>query len=146
MLNDKFLKEIQVAMEENNSNDFMFLKGQLRNIQLREKENKEVYFLADLKVAKKISDSDIYGLAFDTYHICFTHDFVRNASITVDKMRDEFKDNEVFVWLTPNCKINSNKNSDTVNKFNSANFYVNDIMLLTQIKRIEVTKAKVLNI
>jgi len=147
MLNDMFLKDTIELL--GNSNDLMILKGQLRNIQRREKDNKEWYYLADLKVGKKINDNDIYGIAFDIYHICFTHDFVRMACVTDDVMK-ELKDNEVIVYLTPNCNVNSSKRTidgvERLDKFNRANFYVNDIMLLTQIKKTEVIKSKVVNL
>lgn len=143
MLNDVLLYQVLDNME--NDNDFMFLRGQLRNIQQREKENKETYYLADLKVAKSVSNDDKYGMAYDLYHICFSNEFVKLSSIDIEGMK-KFKDNEVFVYLTPVCKINTNKKDDIVNKFNSANFFVNDILLLNQVDKKEFIKSKVVNV
>lgn len=143
MLNDVLLYQVLETME--NDNDFMFLRGQLRNIQQREKDNKEVYYLADLKVAKSVSNDEKYGMAYDIYHVCFSNEFVKMSNVDIEKMKD-FKDNEVFVYLTPVCKINTNKKDGIVSKFNSANFYVNDIMLLNQVSKKEFLKSKVVNV
>lgn len=140
MVNDNLDKMIEVMGE---NNDCMFLKGQVKNIQKRSKETGEFYYLADIKVCKKINDSN-YGISYDMYNVCFSADLVVSLNLDDEKMKS-FKDNEVILGLTPSCMIKKVTKDNGENKYNRCNFFVNSFKQIDVIGK-QRTLQKVYNL
>lgn len=141
MINDVMLDKISEMMV---TAEMMFTKGQLRNIQRKKNEKQEVYYVADLRVPRKVDSSNIYSTSFNVYHVCFSNDFVTKARLTDDVMK-EYKDNEVLLNLSCNSTVVPSANDKNV-KFNNVRFYVNDIKLLKTIDKPSFADNQVVNI
>lgn len=142
MVNDNLVEKVIEMMGENSQ--LCFIKGQLRNPEMRVKENEDVYYLADIRVPKLMNDT-VYGVSFDIYHVCFGSDFVKENNITKEFITS-LKDNEVFVDLIPSVKVNQKKQDGRVDKFNSSNYFVNYIKQLNKISKPEKSTRKVINL
>lgn len=143
MVNDNLVEKVMEMMGENSQ--LCFIKGQLRNPEMRVKENDDVYYLADIRVPKLMNDT-VYGVSFDVYHVCFSSEFVKENNITKEYITS-LKDNEVFVDLTLSAKVNQKKVEGRVDKYNSTNYFVNYIKQLSTIGKSSVSSSrKVINL
>jgi len=142
MINDEMLKKFDSLM---NGNEVLFLKGQLRNIQQRKKDNQEIFYVADLRVPRNLSIDDIYSVSFNTYHLCFSNNFITNSKFTIEDAKS-FKDNEVLVNLSTQSNIRTSQKDGVENKFNNTKYFVNDLMFVKAIDKPNYLDKKIVNI
>lgn len=139
MVNDEMLNKINGIME---SNDMVFFRGQLRNIERGHNNDNSTYYLADIRVPRSSGD-DVYGVSFNIFHICFPSDFVKCSQLTDEKMA-LYKNNEVLISVNLSCSVKTFKNNDnTVNKINNVRFFVQDILLLNNVQKPSFSSNKV---
>ncbi len=145
MVNDELMKKVSDLMLESG---LCFLRGQLMNIIMAEKsDNKEIYYLADLRVPRMLNVESVYDASFNWVHVCFGSEFVKNNNFTIDKMKI-FKENEVLLNLRFSSSIYKYKNKDDETmKKNEIRFFVDDIILLnSNLKTIDFSCRKVISI
>jgi hypothetical protein len=143
MINDELMQKFSGMMVDN---EVFFLKGQIRNIEQHTKPTGEVFYIADLRVPRNTSDTDdIYSVSFNTYHVCFSNNFVTNSKITADVMK-QYKDNEVVLNVSTQANIRSSKKDNAEMKFNNIKLFVNDMMLVKTIDKPDFSAKKVVNI
>lgn len=120
------------------------LKGQLRNIVRCVKDDGFVYYTADLRVPRAISN-DVYGVTFNLLNVCFNSEFVTSNKYGDDTMKS-LKDNEVLLTLTMLSKIDSYTKDGKTFKNNRCQFYVDSCQLIRTIDKPSMSKTSTYNI
>lgn len=141
MLNDDILNKVDDLMA---SNEMIFLKGQLINLQQCSNTDGEIYFLSDLKVPRSLSTDNVYGVSFNVYHVCFSNKFLVESNLDIETFKS-FKNNEVLLSLSSFSSVKSVKKEQTY-KFNNIKFFVNDLMLTKSLEKPNFSTKKVVNL